>query len=63
MVLAAFLSVESFAQPSTSQPSTRANFTGQELYELTSRFLDALMYPEDIDQVSGTCKAVLAAAL
>ena len=39
------------AWPSTAQSETRANFTGQELYDLTSRFLDALMYPDDVEQV------------
>ena len=39
------------ARSTTAQSETRANFTGQELHDLTARFFDALMYPDDVEQV------------
>ena len=47
------------AWPITAQSETRASFTGQELYDLTSRFLDALMYPDDVEQVRNADTALL----
>ena len=50
-ILAVFLFCLLAACFVTAQSETRANFTGQELYDLTSRFFDAFMYPDDVEQV------------